>query len=315
MVVQKSKTWLTCLRLLAASSVVPQHSTIAFAETITPASFAAAPPAHSPDAPLPSSLLFPDAPSPSSSSRWSPQPSTFSTASLTAKHASKRRAGSPSAAAHVPRPPNAFILFRSSFIRRAHVGAGVERSHATLSKIIGLAWARLPPAERNVWFVRAQAALADHKRRYPGATHATRAAKGKDAKVKRRRRVKEAAPADDERCRAIAELIADGTVGGALDEAMAEYDAARVRPAVEARFEAPLTAATYEDGEHGALPADVRSPAGTVLAEDYVKAEDVPSPGAMQVVFDSHCENPYSQFSLSQSEQVCLIYFELVHAY
>lgn len=39
---------------------------------------------------------------------------------------------------HIPRPPNAFILFRSSFIRSKHVPGKVEGNHSTLSKIIGL---------------------------------------------------------------------------------------------------------------------------------------------------------------------------------
>lgn len=38
---------------------------------------------------------------------------------------------------HIPRPPNAFILFRSSFIRSNHVPGKVEGNHSTLSKIIG----------------------------------------------------------------------------------------------------------------------------------------------------------------------------------
>src|SRR6266545_6305747 len=39
---------------------------------------------------------------------------------------------------HIPRPPNAFILFRSAFIKSQRVTSGVETSHSTLSKIIGL---------------------------------------------------------------------------------------------------------------------------------------------------------------------------------
>lgn len=45
-------------------------------------------------------------------------------------------------ASYIPRPPNAFILFRSSFIKSQQVPGKVEGNHSTLSKIIG---ALLPP--------------------------------------------------------------------------------------------------------------------------------------------------------------------------
>ena len=41
-------------------------------------------------------------------------------------------------ASYIPRPPNAFILFRSSFIRSQQVPEKVEGNHSTLSKIIGM---------------------------------------------------------------------------------------------------------------------------------------------------------------------------------
>jgi hypothetical protein len=40
-------------------------------------------------------------------------------------------------ASYIPRPPNAFILFRSSFIRSQQVPGKVEGNHSTLSKIVG----------------------------------------------------------------------------------------------------------------------------------------------------------------------------------
>ena len=40
-------------------------------------------------------------------------------------------------ASYIPRPPNAFILFRSSFIKSQQVPGKVEGNHSTLSKIVG----------------------------------------------------------------------------------------------------------------------------------------------------------------------------------
>jgi hypothetical protein len=39
-------------------------------------------------------------------------------------------------ASYIPRPPNVFILFRSSFIRSQQVTGKVEGNHSNLSKII-----------------------------------------------------------------------------------------------------------------------------------------------------------------------------------
>lgn len=40
-------------------------------------------------------------------------------------------------ASYIPRPPNAFILYRSSFIRSQQITGKVEGNHSNLSKIIG----------------------------------------------------------------------------------------------------------------------------------------------------------------------------------
>ncbi|KAJ7737773.1 hypothetical protein DFH07DRAFT_92698 [Mycena maculata] len=79
----------------------------------------------------------------------------------------KSRAAQRAAPSYIPRPPNAFILFRSSFIRSQNVPGRVEGNHSTLSKIIGKYWHALPPEERARWEDKARAAQAEHRRRYP----------------------------------------------------------------------------------------------------------------------------------------------------
>ena len=87
---------------------------------------------------------------------------------------------------YIPRPPNAFILFRSAFIRDQHIPGKVEGNHSKLSKIIGtlvmspyisyryltivplgLCWKQLPPEEKEKWEARAVNALSEHRARYP----------------------------------------------------------------------------------------------------------------------------------------------------
>ncbi|KAF4564963.1 hypothetical protein EYR40_011136 [Pleurotus pulmonarius] len=119
--------------------------------TVTPT-----PPTH-PEA-APSAAAF-DSGSPAiedesqvASSSWMPRPSS---------HGKKRDAS------YIPRPPNAFILFRSSFIRSQQVPGKVEGNHSTLSKIIGMYWKTLPKQEREEWEQKAVDAQAEHRKRYP----------------------------------------------------------------------------------------------------------------------------------------------------
>ncbi|KAG6841648.1 hypothetical protein C0991_008633 [Blastosporella zonata] len=70
-------------------------------------------------------------------------------------------------ASYIPRPPNAFILFRSSFIREQKVTNKVEGNHSNLSKIIGMYWKTLPQSQRAEWEAKAAQALLEHRRRYP----------------------------------------------------------------------------------------------------------------------------------------------------
>ncbi|KAH9038785.1 hypothetical protein EDB85DRAFT_2141672 [Lactarius pseudohatsudake] len=142
-------------------------------------------------------------------------------------HAKKREAG------HIPRPPNAFILFRSSFIKSESVPGNIEGNHSTLSKIIGIVWKTLPPAERELWEKRAVQAQTEHRARYPDwrfrpGTNVDALAKrktkdkNKDRPPARRRRKR--GGMQERRCAQIAELLARGVKGVALTSAVQAWD-------------------------------------------------------------------------------------------
>ncbi|KAJ7166956.1 hypothetical protein C8R46DRAFT_1071785 [Mycena filopes] len=150
---------------------------------------------------------------------------------------------------HIPRPPNAFILFRSSFIRSQRVSPDVETNHSTLSKIIGLTWKNLPPAERRVWQAKAHAGVEEHRRRFPKYAfrpgHRSAAEKALSVAAKGgKRRVREQAVDDPERCAKIAALLGEGKQGVALEAAVHAFDSQRVF-SVAPRFETPMTATAY----------------------------------------------------------------------
>ncbi|KAN0118345.1 hypothetical protein V8E52_005321, partial [Russula decolorans] len=189
-------------------------------------------------------------------------------AALKPSHAKKRDAG------HIPRPPNAFILFRSSFIKSESVPGNIEGNHSTLSKIIGIVWKTLPPAERQLWEKRAVQAQADHRARYPDwrfrpGTNVDAIAKrktkdkNKDRPPTRRRRGsggrckgKRRGVIQERRCAQIAELIARGVKGVELSSAVQAWDKeSGVSNVADGMF-------VSEQGVQG-LRADAASPSGS----------------------------------------------------
>ncbi|KAJ7034472.1 hypothetical protein C8F04DRAFT_574106, partial [Mycena alexandri] len=172
---------------------------------------------------------------------------------LRTRHSRKQPEG------HIPRPPNAFILFRSSFIRSQRVTPDVETNHSTLSKIIGLTWQNLPADERRVWQAKAAQGVEEHRRRFP--KYAFRPVHQRDRegnlekpkKKQNKRKVREQAVHDPERCAKIAELLGAGKHGHTLEAAMQEFDRQRVFN-VGTRFEAPITATTYRRSSSAPIP-------------------------------------------------------------
>ncbi|KAJ7727999.1 hypothetical protein DFH07DRAFT_1066457 [Mycena maculata] len=162
---------------------------------------------------------------------------------------------------HIPRPPNAFILFRSSFIHSQRVSSEVETSHSTLSKIIGLTWQNLPPDERRVWHAKARDAVEEHRRKFP--TYAFRplhrrtrppGGGGHYKNVKdTKRKVREHGVDDPARCAKIAALVVAGKQGSELEAAVQEFDSKRA-PGVVARFEPPMTAMAYRRSSSAPAP-------------------------------------------------------------
>ncbi|KAG5639003.1 hypothetical protein H0H81_007911 [Sphagnurus paluster] len=72
-----------------------------------------------------------------------------------------------SSRAHIPRPPNAFMLYRSDFLKRGVIPAHVERRQQNLSRIAGQCWNLLPPEEKAQWQERAAQVLIEHQKCNP----------------------------------------------------------------------------------------------------------------------------------------------------
>jgi len=134
---------------------------------------------------------------------------------------------------YIPRPPNAFMLFRADFVRQKHVPGSIETNHGSLSKIIGNCWKQLPLDEKKVWEARARQEKAAHKVLYPNyrfrpvhnknkkrAADAADAAKPPKADTRR----PEASPEEEIRCEEVTQLLLEGKKGEDLAQAVRALD-------------------------------------------------------------------------------------------
>ncbi|EIW78169.1 hypothetical protein CONPUDRAFT_107917 [Coniophora puteana RWD-64-598 SS2] len=121
----------------------------------------------------------------------------------------KRRGSS-----YIPRPPNAFMLFRADFVRQKHVPGSIETNHGSLSKIIGNCWRNLPLDEKRVWEIRAKEEKKQHKIKYPNYRFRPVHNKNKPKKKDK------ALPTfqDEAQCDAITQLLLEGNKGEQLAE-------------------------------------------------------------------------------------------------
>ena len=135
----------------------------------------------------------------------SPQLTPSQRALLTGARSSHSRKRDPT---HIPRPPNAFMLFRSDLCTRITV----ERDHRQISRIAGIRWRALTPAERVPWQQLADEAKRQHALKYPGYKYTPVYRKDRGVKSK---------PKHDQaekirRCHKVARLMQRGFDGEAL---------------------------------------------------------------------------------------------------
>ncbi|KIK61017.1 hypothetical protein GYMLUDRAFT_85036 [Collybiopsis luxurians FD-317 M1] len=164
---------------------------------------------------------------------------------------------------YIPRPPNAFMLFRADFVKQKHVPNSIETNHSSLSKIIGSCWRSLPAEEKAIWEKRARAEKAEHKRKYPEyrfrPVHNKNKNKGADTAPPNKKMKTDPLPATlasmeamrTEREGFIAQCLLDGLKSDALKERVKQWDdlhgwdeSAEGMAALEARAATPQVAPT-----------------------------------------------------------------------
>ncbi|KAG5653445.1 hypothetical protein H0H81_000334 [Sphagnurus paluster] len=137
---------------------------------------------------------------------------------------SRRRAppGKRRSMGYIPRPPNAFMLFRADFVRQKHVP--------------GNCWRALPLEEKRTWEIKAKHAKAEHKARYPEYRFKPVHNKNKDKKKEKPVTTVE----DERRCEEVAQLLLEGKKGDELAEAVRSLDRMRSATPIHSNVRAPV---------------------------------------------------------------------------
>ncbi|KAI0650263.1 hypothetical protein C8Q79DRAFT_1006548 [Trametes meyenii] len=67
----------------------------------------------------------------------------------------------------IPRPPNAFMLYRSHLLKTGQIPRGVEHRQQNISRVAGECWNMLPDEEKRKWHNRAKDVLHEHMMKHP----------------------------------------------------------------------------------------------------------------------------------------------------
>ncbi|KAG2008833.1 specific transcriptional repressor [Coprinopsis cinerea AmutBmut pab1-1] len=136
---------------------------------------------------------------------------------------------------YIPRPPNAFMLFRADFVRQKHVPGSIETNHGSLSKIIGNCWRSLPLEEKKVWEQKAKQEKAAHKIQYPNyrfrpvhnkkKKQAEAAARAQSSDPEKRKQ--DVSPEEEIRCEEVTQLLLEGKKGEDLARAVRQLEESR----------------------------------------------------------------------------------------
>ncbi|KAI0358942.1 hypothetical protein OH77DRAFT_1120845 [Trametes cingulata] len=188
-------------------------------------------------------------------------------------HSRKKKPG------HIPRPPNAFMIFRSELWNKEKIKSTVERDHRQISRIAGNLWNDLSEAERAPYHQLAEEAKKEHARKYPQYKYSPIYRRDKPAKRK---------PKQDHsdkvlRCHAVARLMQRGYEGDELERELerreAEGSDGHLSDSSDYAHDARRKKARRPPAKKAPIPAPPRRQRRVKLSDDdeYIPApEDVP---------------------------------------
>ncbi|CDO70934.1 hypothetical protein BN946_scf184829.g43 [Trametes cinnabarina] len=165
---------------------------------------------------LPSPPFTPDSYCASSSSSSASSPTFQSATPRGRKTTVSRRAKSPD---HVPRPRNAFMIFRSEYCTDVKESQ-VEHDHRMISKILGQVWRSLAQEKKDYYKQLAVEEKRIHRIKHPNYRFSPQQRTEKPKK----RNVKRNGATDKQRCDKVAKLLLEGKGGNALKAEVEKFD-------------------------------------------------------------------------------------------
>lgn len=121
-----------------------QQRPIAFAPNVTPGTYVE-PGSEEDMASLPPDGVQLPSPHDAASLLFPPSGSSMAAPTSTTTGRKRYPPGKRPSQGYIPRPPNAFMLFRADFVKQRHVPGSIETNHGSLSKIIGSFFRYLTP--------------------------------------------------------------------------------------------------------------------------------------------------------------------------
>ncbi|WVQ68497.1 uncharacterized protein L199_006705 [Kwoniella botswanensis] len=118
---------------------------------------------------------------------------------------------------HIPRPRNAFILFRKHVVDSKLIPASVEMRHQNVSIITAKMWSKAPPDQKAHFNELARIEKEEHMKKYPGYRY--QPVYRRTNVIRRRVRKDEA---EEQKCKSVAELLIKGKSGEDLENEIKE---------------------------------------------------------------------------------------------
>ncbi|WVQ79691.1 hypothetical protein IAT38_001791 [Cryptococcus sp. DSM 104549] len=118
---------------------------------------------------------------------------------------------------HIPRPRNAFILFRKHVVDSKLIPTSVEMRHQNVSIITAKMWSEAPPDQKAHFNDLARIEKEEHMKKYPGYRY--QPVYRRTNVIRRRVRKDEA---EEEKCKNVAELLIKGKSGEELESEIRE---------------------------------------------------------------------------------------------
>ncbi|KAK8854591.1 hypothetical protein IAR55_003330 [Kwoniella newhampshirensis] len=129
---------------------------------------------------------------------------------------------------HIPRPRNAFILFRKYVVDAKLIPASVETRHQNVSIITAKMWSEASPGQKAHFNKLATIEKEEHLKKYPGYRY--QPVYRRTNVIRRRVRKDEA---EEEKCKSVAELLIKGKSGEELEGEIKEKIGKGSKPVLE----------------------------------------------------------------------------------